>query len=80
MFRRLEATSRQSMLSDLAALGITEETLPHLEIWVDMALCMNVRCFEGLLDGQYQSIDDCLDVLQSMGAHVVMSAMMGKRP
>lgn len=78
IFRRLEEEAKESMMRDLSMIGLTPQTLPHLSIWCDMAIAMSTRCAEGLIAGEYENIEDCLDVLQSMGAHVIMSGMMSQ--
>ena len=65
-------------MRDLSMLGLNPETVPHMSIWCDMVIAMSRRCAEGLVAGEYPDIEACLDVLQSIGMHVIMSSMMGR--
>lgn len=60
--RTILSEARREILGDMERLGL-REVLPQLELHAEMFVAMGLSVVEGILDGRYEDLDACLDVV-----------------
>ena len=60
--RNILADARADVIRDMERIGL-RDAMPRLEMHADMFVAMGLSMVEGLLDGRYQDIEACLDVV-----------------